>query len=42
MLDGLHELQPGPDAKTHEYYYVINAEWGRRWPGEDLWEAHLG
>jgi len=41
VLDGLHELQPGPDAKTHEYYYVIPAEWARRWPGEDLWEAHL-
>ena len=41
VLDALHELQPGPDAKTHEYYYVIPVEWGRRWPGEDLWEAHL-
>jgi ubiquinone/menaquinone biosynthesis C-methylase UbiE len=41
VLDGLHELRPGPDAKTHEYYYVIPAEWARRWPGEDLWEAHL-
>jgi ubiquinone/menaquinone biosynthesis C-methylase UbiE len=42
VLDGLHELQPGPNAETHEYYYVIPAEWARRWPGEDLWEAHLG
>jgi hypothetical protein len=41
VLDGLHELRPGPDANTHEYYYVIPAEWARRWPGEDLWEAHL-
>jgi SAM-dependent methyltransferase len=41
VLDALHELQPGPDAKTHEYYYVIPAEWARRWPGEELWEAHL-
>jgi ubiquinone/menaquinone biosynthesis C-methylase UbiE len=41
VIDALHELQPGPDAKTHEYYYVIPAEWARRWPGEDLWEAHL-
>jgi ubiquinone/menaquinone biosynthesis C-methylase UbiE len=40
VLDALHELQPGPDATTHEYYYVIPAEWARRWPGEDLWEAH--
>jgi SAM-dependent methyltransferase len=41
MLDALHELQPGPNAKTHEYYYVIPVEWARRWPGEDLWEVHL-
>ncbi|HEY3544102.1 MAG TPA: class I SAM-dependent methyltransferase [Gaiellaceae bacterium] len=38
-IDALHELQAPPDAKTHEYYYVIPAEWGRRWPGEDLWEC---
>ena len=42
VIDGLHELKPGPDAKTHEYYFVIPVEWGRRWPGEDLWEVHLG
>ena len=41
VLDALHELQPGPDAQTHEYYYVIPVEWARRWPGEDLWEVHL-
>ena len=41
VLDALHELQPGPTAQTHEYYYVIPVEWARRWPGEDLWEAHL-
>jgi ubiquinone/menaquinone biosynthesis C-methylase UbiE len=38
-IDGLHELQAPDDAKTHDYYYVIPAEWGRRWPGEDLWEC---
>jgi ubiquinone/menaquinone biosynthesis C-methylase UbiE len=41
VVDALHELQPGPGAQTHEYYYVIPAEWARRWPGEDLWEVHL-
>jgi ubiquinone/menaquinone biosynthesis C-methylase UbiE len=40
VLDALHELRPGPEAKTHEYYYVIPVEWARRWPGEELWEAH--
>jgi ubiquinone/menaquinone biosynthesis C-methylase UbiE len=38
-VDALHELQAPEDAETHPYYYVIPAEWGRRWPGEDLWEA---
>jgi hypothetical protein len=38
-VDALHELQAPPGAKTHDYYYVIPAEWARRWPGEDLWEC---
>jgi SAM-dependent methyltransferase len=41
VLDALHELRPGDDAASHEYYYVIPVEWARRWPGEELWEAHL-
>jgi SAM-dependent methyltransferase len=39
IVEGLHELQAPADAKTHDYYYVIPADWARRWPGEDLWEA---
>jgi len=38
-IDALHELQAPPDAQTHPYYFVISAEWARRWPGEDLWEC---
>jgi ubiquinone/menaquinone biosynthesis C-methylase UbiE len=38
-LDALHELQAPEDARTHEYYYVIPADWARQWPGEDLWEC---
>ena len=38
-IDGLHELQAPEGAATHPYYYVIPAEWGRRWPGEELWEC---
>jgi ubiquinone/menaquinone biosynthesis C-methylase UbiE len=41
VLDALHELRPGDDAETHRYYYTIPVEWARRWPGEELWEAHL-
>jgi hypothetical protein len=40
-LDPQHELRPGDDAQTHDYYFTIPVEWARRWPGEDLWEAHL-
>jgi SAM-dependent methyltransferase len=38
-VDALHELRAPDDAQTHEYYYVIPADWARRWPGEDLWEC---
>ena len=41
VLDALHELRPGEDAQTHRYYFTTPVEWARRWPGEDLWEAHL-
>jgi SAM-dependent methyltransferase len=41
VLDGLHELRPGDDAQTHHYYFTTPVEWARRWPGEELWEAHL-
>ena len=41
VLDALHELRPGDDAQTHHYYFTIPVEWARRWPGEELWEAHL-
>jgi SAM-dependent methyltransferase len=39
VLDALHELQAPRGARDHEYYYVIPAEWARRWPGEELWEC---
>ena len=38
-IDALHELQAPEQAETHPYYFVIPADWGRRWPGEDLWEC---
>jgi SAM-dependent methyltransferase len=36
-IDALHELRAPASAATHAYYFVIPAEWARRWPGEDLW-----
>jgi SAM-dependent methyltransferase len=41
VVDALHELRAPESAQRHEYYNVIEPEWARRWPGEDLWEAHL-
>jgi len=38
ILD-LVELQAPPDARTHEYYDFVSAEWAKRWPAEEIWKA---
>ena len=40
ILD-LIELQVPEDAETHAYYDDITAEWGRKWPPEEIWVARL-
>ena len=40
VLD-LIELQVPEGARTHEYYGDITAEWGRKWPPEEIWIARL-
>jgi SAM-dependent methyltransferase len=40
-IDALHELRPEDDAVDHTYYYAHPVEWARRWPAEEIWEAHL-
>lgn len=40
-VEDLIELQVPAEARTHEYYAFISAEWGRRWPAEELWVARL-
>ena len=40
-IDALHELRPGDDAVDHTYYYAHPVAWARRWPAEEIWEAHL-
>ena len=37
----LIEVQVPEDARTHEYYGDISAEWGRQWPPEEIWVAQL-
>jgi SAM-dependent methyltransferase len=38
-IDRLVELEAPPDAKTHEFYAHMPAEWGRQWPAEQIWVA---
>lgn len=38
ILD-LVELQAPESAGTHEYYDFVSAEWGRKWPAEEIWRA---
>jgi SAM-dependent methyltransferase len=38
-LDRLVELFAPPHAETHTYYKYVTAEWGRRWPPEEIWSA---
>ena len=38
-IERLLELQAPPDADTHPYYGFVTADWGRKWPAEELWVA---
>ncbi len=38
-VQDLIELQVPEGAVTHEYYGDITAEWGRKWPAEEIWVA---
>ena len=38
-LEDLIEVQAPADAVTHEHYDFVTAEWGRRWPAEEIWRA---
>ena len=38
-IERLVELQAPEDAKTHPFYSDIPVEWGRKWPGEEMWVA---
>jgi len=41
ILD-LIEIQAPADAETHERYDYVTAEWGRKWPAEEIWSARKG
>jgi SAM-dependent methyltransferase len=38
-VERLVELQAPEGAETHPYYDYVTAEWGRRWPAEEIWAA---
>lgn len=38
-VERLVEIQAPADAETHPYYAYVTAEWGRRWPAEEIWVA---
>jgi SAM-dependent methyltransferase len=40
ILD-LIEIQAPADAATHEEYDYVTADWGRKWPAEEIWRARL-
>jgi len=38
-IEALHELRAPDDAGDPVYYDFVTAEWGRRWPAEEIWVA---
>jgi ubiquinone/menaquinone biosynthesis C-methylase UbiE len=39
QLERLLELYAPEGAQDHPYYDYVTAEWGRKWPAEELWVA---
>jgi SAM-dependent methyltransferase len=39
VVEALHELQAPADAVDPGYHDFVRADWARRWPSEDVWEA---
>ena len=35
----LVELQAPTELPQHEYYDFVSADWGRKWPAEEIWRA---
>lgn len=39
QVERLVEIQAPDDARTHEYYAYVTAEWAQKWPSEEIWVA---
>lgn len=38
-VEGLIEPRAPDEAVTHAYYDFVTADWARRWPAEEIWQA---
>lgn len=38
-VERLVELYAPDDAETHAYYGYVSADWGRKWPADEIWVA---
>jgi hypothetical protein len=38
-VEDLIEIQAPDDVETHLHYDYVTAEWGKRWPAEEIWKA---
>jgi SAM-dependent methyltransferase len=38
-VEDLVELYAPDDARTHEYYAHVTADWAQQWPSEEIWAA---
>jgi len=38
-IERLIEIQAPADAVTHGHYDYVTADWARKWPAEEIWEA---
>jgi ubiquinone/menaquinone biosynthesis C-methylase UbiE len=39
VVENLVELFASEDARSHEYYSFVTADWARKWPVEEIWAA---
>ena len=38
-IEALFELQAPEGAENHSYYDLVEVDWARRWPAEEIWKA---
>ncbi len=39
VVEALHELHPPEGADPHAFYEIVDPDWARSWPAEELWVA---